>query len=90
MSAYHRRVMVQLHRWVNGDSRHNDQDNECCPDFSCCCPTEFEQDRAARINTYNRMANCYEWRFFTEDGPSPMPPKTVNPLQQLFDLNKKS
>lgn len=26
----------QLQLWVNGDSVHNDERDECCPDFSCC------------------------------------------------------
>ena len=28
----------QLDLWVNGDSRHNNGADECCPDFSCCKP----------------------------------------------------
>ncbi len=26
----------QLMLWVKGKSIHNDERNECCPDFSCC------------------------------------------------------
>lgn len=26
----------QLNLWVEGKSIHNDELNECCPDFSCC------------------------------------------------------
>lgn len=26
----------QLENWVNGVSLHNQERNECCPDFSCC------------------------------------------------------
>jgi len=26
----------QLKEWVKGNSIHNDIDDECCPDFSCC------------------------------------------------------
>lgn len=26
----------QLQKWVNGVSIHNDNDDACCPDFSCC------------------------------------------------------
>ena len=26
----------QLNEWVNGNSIHNYDRNECCPDFSCC------------------------------------------------------
>lgn len=28
----------QLALWVNGESVHNDERDECCPDFSCCRP----------------------------------------------------
>jgi hypothetical protein len=26
----------QLHEWVDGNSIHNTERDECCPDFSCC------------------------------------------------------
>jgi len=26
----------QLELWLKGDSIHNKDKNECCPDFSCC------------------------------------------------------
>ena len=29
-------IRQQLESWVNGESIHNDERNECCPDFSCC------------------------------------------------------
>jgi len=35
----------QLRLWLNGMSVHNDEHNECCPDFSCCnhlVETSFE------------------------------------------------
>ena len=28
----------QLGLWLEGKSVHNDERNECCPDFSCCKP----------------------------------------------------
>lgn len=28
----------QLRLWVKGESVHNKERDECCPDFSCCCP----------------------------------------------------
>lgn len=28
----------QVERWVTGESVHNDERGECCPDFSCCKP----------------------------------------------------
>jgi len=29
-------VLDQLNEWVKGNSVHNDERDECCPDFSCC------------------------------------------------------
>ena len=28
----------QLQLWLKGKSVHNEERNECCPDFSCCKP----------------------------------------------------
>ena len=36
MKTYKERANNQLDEWVKGNSIHNDVDNECCPDFSCC------------------------------------------------------
>lgn len=33
---YEERNLFQLNEWVKGNSLHNDIDEECCPDFSCC------------------------------------------------------
>lgn len=35
-STYEARAMFQLALWQKGVPIHNDIDNECCPDFSCC------------------------------------------------------
>ena len=35
---YKDRCMFQLDEWVKGNPIHNDTDDECCPDFSCCKP----------------------------------------------------
>lgn len=32
------RAEAQLTEWVKGNSIHNEVDDECCPDFSCCQP----------------------------------------------------
>ena len=37
-SSYAERVKFQLDEWKRGNSIHNDVDDECCPDFSCCKP----------------------------------------------------
>lgn len=36
--TYKARCDYQLDQWVIGDSIHNNIDDECCPDFSCCSP----------------------------------------------------
>lgn len=38
LEKYRASIDEQLGRWVAGDSQHNHVHNECCPDFSCCCP----------------------------------------------------
>jgi hypothetical protein len=30
--------LQQLTLWIEGQSVHNDETDECCPDFSCCNP----------------------------------------------------
>jgi hypothetical protein len=34
--SYAQRAAAQLKLWLDGWPVHNDIDNECCPDFSCC------------------------------------------------------
>jgi hypothetical protein len=31
-------IKDQLEKWVKGESVHNTERDECCPDFSCCNP----------------------------------------------------
>lgn len=44
-------VNDQLDRWRNGESIHNKERDECCPDFSCCKP-ELLADRFEREKFY--------------------------------------
>ena len=39
--------MQQINKWVEGESIHNDERDECCPDFSCC-HNEVKTDQATR------------------------------------------
>ena len=48
MTPRQNRVVRQTILWVNGKSQHNETDDECCPDFSCCMPDLFEKDQAKR------------------------------------------
>jgi hypothetical protein len=55
-SNYKERGLDQLNHWCNGESIHNEIDDECCPDFSCCNPeinTAQELKEAFRTATIN-------------------------------------
>ncbi|MGG8495942.1 hypothetical protein ACQY1Q_05975 [Tenacibaculum sp. TC6] len=43
-NTYKKRVKHQLIEWVKGNSIHNEKDNECCPDFSCCKPNLLQPE----------------------------------------------
>ena len=49
----------QLAAWVNGNPEHNNTDEECCPDFSCCKPEllapEHERQAFAAASEETRM-----------------------------------
>ncbi len=49
---YRDRVKSQTLKWAMGQPHHNNIDDECCPDFSCCCPEMFELDDAKRWAYY--------------------------------------
>jgi hypothetical protein len=54
--TYKERGLDQVNHWCNGESIHNEIDDECCPDFSCCNPdvnTPQELREAFRIATLN-------------------------------------
>lgn len=44
----------QLKLWMEGTSLHNDETDECCPDFSCCAPELQAPDE-------ERTAFCAAW-----------------------------
>ncbi|MDJ0953379.1 MAG: hypothetical protein QNJ81_06845 [Acidimicrobiia bacterium] len=41
------KIEEQLIEWANGNSIHNEERGECCPDFSCCVP-EAKADKDVR------------------------------------------
>lgn len=44
------KTQEQLDLWVEGNSVHNQETNECCPDFSCCVPSiNTSQDRKLKF-----------------------------------------
>lgn len=36
LPTYKKRIAYHLKKWCEGEPIHNDIDDECCPDFSCC------------------------------------------------------
>lgn len=38
----------QLEKWVAGNSVHNDDRDECCPDVSCCQPDLLAEESIRR------------------------------------------
>lgn len=47
-SRYEERALFQLELWRRGLAVHNDIDDECCPDFSCCRGPKFLASPALR------------------------------------------
>ncbi len=50
--GYADRAKSQFLSWAMGRPYHNEIDDECCPDFSCCYPDLLEKDEAARWRWY--------------------------------------
>lgn len=48
-------LLEQLELWVKGESIHNTERDECCPDFSCCRPAvqASPEDREAFYKAFN-------------------------------------
>jgi hypothetical protein len=61
LSAYQQRAYDQGVAWVRGEAKHNDVDDECCPDFSCCIPQLFEADRAVRKTQFAKECERHGW-----------------------------
>jgi len=51
------RCYEQLIDWMNGISKHNLIDDECCPDFSCCVNTLKDNQDTKRLFYKNFMEN---------------------------------
>jgi len=49
-------ILKQLRLWVEGNSVHNEERDECCPDFSCCEPSLLapKHEREAFEEAYKR------------------------------------
>lgn len=42
------KLIEQITEWVKGESIHNDERDECTPDFSCCVP-EIKANKETRL-----------------------------------------
>jgi len=65
----------QLEKWISGVSLHNDELDECCPDFSCCCegistPVEVKKAfRDAYIRGDSEEMERMLWTFLSDAIP---------------------
>jgi hypothetical protein len=59
LTPYRRRCLAQTEAWVEGFPFHNREDNECCPDFSCCRPDMFTQEKEKRIAALHELQTRY-------------------------------
>lgn len=53
--GYLERCRHQTLRWAMGFPKHNNIDDECCIDFSCCVPELFETDPTKRWDYYRQF-----------------------------------
>lgn len=56
--GYKERVIEHSLMWVNGNPQHNDIDDECLHDFSCCFPDLFEPSLAIRQTYHLKLIEC--------------------------------
>ena len=57
---YQNRVIEHSLGWVMGKPVHNETDNECVRDFSCCHPDLFTEDENVRIKKHKDL--CFRLR----------------------------
>ena len=60
LSDYRKRCLEQTIAWAEGYSFHNREDNECCPDFSCCVPEMFQKDKQKRLDYLYELQERYQ------------------------------
>ena len=53
--GYQDRVIQHSLMWVNGHPQHNDVDDECVADFSCCYPDLFTESLEKRQASHDRL-----------------------------------
>lgn len=92
-NTYKERANHQLNEWVKGNSIHNDVDNECCPDFSCCnneidTPIEIREtfrdvSRKADVEEFNPNYHPFD------DAKMAMLMNFLGGLVSILDTDKK-
>lgn len=53
--SYTDRAVKQSQEWAFGRPYHNQIDDECVPDFSCCIPDLFTKDKEMREARHYRL-----------------------------------
>lgn len=66
--GYYSRAKNQGLKWINGISEHNNIDDECCPDFSCCVPELFETDPEKRRYEFAAWIEKHKPQAANDDG----------------------
>lgn len=58
----------QLKLWMKGESVHNEERKECCPDFSCCKPYLLapEHERKAFMEAHEKGDEKTKWSMLIE------------------------
>ena len=64
-NTYRERCENQVVEWAKGNPIHNNVDDECCPDFSCCKPDllqpEFVRTTFLRASREQRESMCFSF-----------------------------
>jgi hypothetical protein len=66
--TYKERCDNQLKEWAKGNAIHNNVDNECCPDFSCCCPEllSTKEDRYKFVSYGRKKREPMLWEMLSK------------------------
>ena len=66
LTEYQKRAYAQGVAWVNGRGEHNQVDDECLPDFSCCAPNLYVESRTERLAMFRRACNRHQWPIYLD------------------------
>lgn len=89
-STAEQRAMIQLELWRRGHPVHNDIDNMCCPDFSCCRGKQhMANDRLREMFYADPASRGPMMQFFISELPDEMRVMYDLPGQAVFRLEPK-